>query len=296
MYSSAQKLDNDQLPSGKDFGKFFKIILALLLVLLLVIGSIMPAFSRGYNSIKINVPSRTLQLMQGNRVIREYPVGVGLSKNMMTPAGTYKVEKKVIDPVWEHPYKPEGQVRIADGQKNPLGPRWIGFHHSGSGVYGIHGTNDPSSVGRFVSHGCVRMYNKDIEEIFDLVDIGSPVIVTYERFKLSVVGDKVLMEVFPDPYSQKPLFEDDVINSILRMDQTALIDREMIKSGIKDLSEKNIYEVAILNQSSFYGQPNPQAFPMINNNYLPPQIPHPEINYQMPVPFFQYNDSMPIYR
>ena len=63
------------------------------------------------------------------------------------------------------------------GPENPLGDRWIGFWSDGNNVIGFHGTPNRESVGRAASHGCVRMYNEDIRQLFDMVDLGTPVIV-----------------------------------------------------------------------------------------------------------------------
>jgi lipoprotein-anchoring transpeptidase ErfK/SrfK len=61
---------------------------------------------------------------------------------------------------------------VAPGKDNPLGDRWMGLSQKG---YGIHGTNVQSSVGKSVSHGCIRMRKSDIEELFELVDVGATV-------------------------------------------------------------------------------------------------------------------------
>ena len=157
-------------------------------------------FFEGYK-IEINIPSRELRLLFNNSLIRNYPVGVGRSKEFTTPVGDYEVSKKVLNPIWEHPYKKSGESRIGNSENNPLGNYWIGFHKKNSGEYGIHGTNDESSVGKFVSHGCVRMKNLDIQELFNLIPVGTPVSVVYERFVLEQDENKILMTVFPDPYS-----------------------------------------------------------------------------------------------
>lgn len=217
--------------------------LKILFCLLLLLPSI-PSSAVIRKEIRINVPSRTLQFLQSGRLIREYPVGVGYSKQMQTPAGEYKVEKKVINPIWEHPYKAPGQSQIGNNSKNPLGSRWIGFHSQGSGVYGIHGTNEPSSIGKFVSHGCVRMKNSDVEELFELVDYDTPVIVTYNRFRLDKTGETITLEIFPDPYGMKPLTIEEIVEEVRKIDPYAVIDFDMVNQAIGDNSESSIYEVA----------------------------------------------------
>lgn len=259
-----------------------------------------PVLSAGNQEIRINVPSRTLSLMQGGRVVKEYSVGVGNSKTLMTPPGSYKIEKKIINPIWEHPYKAEGQVRIGEGSKNPLGTRWIGFYSKGDGVFGIHGTNEPSSVGHFVSHGCVRMLNNEVEELFEIVQVGTPVTVTYERFRLSQEGNSLLLEIFPDPYGYKQLSEVEIVNSILRFDPNAQIDYEMISQAIKENSEKSLYEVAAVSRLMNFTQNYPQMpfsfpFPPANRmTYAPfanPQfIPNYQLNYPLAATYGYYTN------
>ena len=196
-----------------------------------------------YKEIRINVPSRTLQIFQAGRLIKEYPVGVGVSKKLQTPPGVYKVINKVIDPIWEHPYKAPGESRIGNSSKNPLGTRWIGFHKDGSQVYGIHGTNSPSSVGKFVSHGCVRMHNRDVEELFDLIDYETTVRITYSRFYLDLDGSRLTMEIFPDPYKLKGLSFDEIFESARSIDSRIALDYEFLKEIIEAPKFNTIYEI-----------------------------------------------------
>jgi len=111
---------------------------------------------RAYGSyISINLATRLLSFHEGGRVLKNYPVGVG-KPSTPTPTGSYKVREKIMNP------------------GGALGTRWIGLTIPG-GNYGIHGTNNPSSIGGYVSNGCIRMYNQDVEELFPRVTIGTPV-------------------------------------------------------------------------------------------------------------------------
>lgn len=135
----------------------------------------LPAGANDYQA-RINVKSRTLQLLNGGKIIKTYKVGVG-KPQFPTPVGNFKVISKKINTGWENPYKRKNGSRINPGRGNPLGTRWIGFYRVNKGEYGIHGTNNPSSVGKFSSHGCVRMRIKDAEELFEKLTIGSTVII-----------------------------------------------------------------------------------------------------------------------
>ena len=101
----------------------------------------------------------TLTVSHNGKFIKQYPVGLG--KDNGTPIGTYQVTSKLIDPDW---FTKEGVVP-SDSPDNILGTRWIGFHRG----YGIHGTTEPDSIGKYSSNGCIRMLNKDVEEVYDLV-------------------------------------------------------------------------------------------------------------------------------
>jgi lipoprotein-anchoring transpeptidase ErfK/SrfK len=112
-------------------------------------------YSRAPYKITINRKAHTLTLFKDGRILKAYPVAIG---KMLTPTpmGTYKVKNKALNP------------------GGPYGARWLGLSIPGGG-YGIHGTNNPSSIGKNVSHGCVRMYNKDVIELFNMVNVGTPV-------------------------------------------------------------------------------------------------------------------------
>jgi lipoprotein-anchoring transpeptidase ErfK/SrfK len=108
----------------------------------------------------------------GKRPLR-FGVAVG-QPAYPTPTGTFSIIVKVVDPTWTPPDSPwaQGALPIPPGPDNPLGTRWMGL--SAPNV-GIHGTNDPASIGYSVSHGCIRMQIPDAERLFDLVYVGTTV-------------------------------------------------------------------------------------------------------------------------
>lgn len=127
---------------------------------------------RTRHQIVISVPDRKLAVMQGGAVLRVFPVAVG-AEETPSPTGTYEVAKRLEQPTY---YRP-GHV-VSPGENNPLGPRWIGLNLKG---YGIHGTNAPGSVGKAASHGCIRLRNRDIVQLFAMVEIGDTVEIHGER-------------------------------------------------------------------------------------------------------------------
>lgn len=99
--------------------------------------------------------------------LRSYPIGVG--ENNSTPEGTFTVQKRLKNPVYQPQHRPRSDWRDAGAEDNPLGTRWIEFRQS----FGIHGTIEPDSIGRTVSEGCIRMHNEHVEEIYDMVVKGA---------------------------------------------------------------------------------------------------------------------------
>lgn len=106
------------------------------------------------------------------------PVGTGRTWDL-TPVGHFKV----VNMVKNRPYYTKN---IPGGApNNPLGARWIGFSVPGDwgtetgNVFALHGTNQPDSIGKYVSSGCIRMDNSDIIKLYDKVEYGTPLIITY---------------------------------------------------------------------------------------------------------------------
>jgi lipoprotein-anchoring transpeptidase ErfK/SrfK len=120
----------------------------------------------------VSIPDRKLALFENGRVVRIYPVAVG-KISTPSPVGEFKIVNRVTNPTYYH----QGQI-IAAGKGNPVGTRWMGLSAKG---YGIHGTNQPNSIGKAASTGCIRMSRKDLEEIFTIVDVGDTVQIRAER-------------------------------------------------------------------------------------------------------------------
>ena len=149
--------------------------------------------------ISINLAARSLAVYEGTKRIRLYPIGPG-KESTPTPVGYFKIESKDLNPTWTDPTDPE--YSIPSGESNPLGYRWMEFQ----GNYGIHGTNKPESIGHYVSNGCVRMNEKDVEAVFDLVKVGTPVEITYNRIVVEKTpDDQVAFYIYPDGYDRQPL-------------------------------------------------------------------------------------------
>lgn len=121
----------------------------------------------------VDLSDRRVYVYKANKVFSSYPVGVG-KHGWETPVGKFKVLDKQHNPAWIHPIT--GEV-ISSGPSNPLGERWIGFWSDGRHQIGFHGTNKESLVGQPVTHGCLRMRNQDIRQLYEQVSEGTIVTV-----------------------------------------------------------------------------------------------------------------------
>lgn len=122
--------------------------------------------------LEIRRSKRRVILYRGKVRYKTYPIAVG-RPGWETPVGTFKVREMIKNPAWIHPFT--GETVPGGDPENPLGRYWIGFWTDGRNWIGFHGTPTPKSVGQAASHGCVRMYNKDVEELFQKVTPGTVV-------------------------------------------------------------------------------------------------------------------------
>ncbi len=116
----------------------------------------------------------TLRLWKDLKLAKTYTVAVG-QEGLETPEGLYHIQDKQVEPTWHVPESDwagslAGQS-IPPGPSNPLKARWMGIYEGA----GIHGTEETSSLGTAASHGCVRMAISDVEELYDLVEVGTPI-------------------------------------------------------------------------------------------------------------------------
>lgn len=117
-------------------------------------------------SVLVDKSQNTLTLKSGEEIFKVYTAATG--ENNSTPVGTFKITNKLEHPVWYT----LGAVVPPESPENVLGSRWMGINERG---YGIHGTKDPSSIGKQTTQGCVRMLNEDVEELYGVVPIGTEV-------------------------------------------------------------------------------------------------------------------------
>jgi lipoprotein-anchoring transpeptidase ErfK/SrfK len=124
------------------------------------------AAAPGKTRIVVSLQDRKLALVEDGKVVKVYPVAVG-KPSTPSPVGTFNIQRRVMNPTYTH----DGRT-VPPGLHNPVGSRWMGLSVHG---YGIHGTNEPNSIGKAASHGCIRMAKADLEELYPQVAVGDTV-------------------------------------------------------------------------------------------------------------------------
>lgn len=181
--------------------------------------------------IEINLASRLLTLYQGDVGIRMYPIAPG-KPSSPTPTGRRTVVDMEVNPTW---IDPDSGTTIPSGPDCPIGYRWIGI----GGNYGIHGTNVPSAIGTYASHGCVRMNEADVEDLYAHIVKGIPVDILYERVVVQREADHtVVYYIYPDGYGREPLDVSRVKAKLAPFGVSAYVSDDDIQQAI-DASDGN---------------------------------------------------------
>ena len=162
-----------------------------------------------YRGLVVNIPEMRMYVFPtdarpGELVsLRTWAVGIG-TEEAPSPIGPFTIRSKDANPTW---IVPDSILRTMDrpqrivppGPDNPMGAYRLRLSH---GLYAIHGTNDPWSIGRLTTHGCIRLYPEDLEVLYPSVDPGTPGELVYEPVKFGVRNDRVYVEVHADVYGR----------------------------------------------------------------------------------------------
>lgn len=135
--------------------------------------------------IVVSISERRLAVVEEKKVVKSYPIAVGAEESP-SPTGEFRIVNKLTDPTYYSP----GMI-VSPGPANPLGSRWMGLDKE---HYGIHGTNDPASIGQAASQGCIRMAQTDVEELFTLAGIGDSVAISNDPLEQLAQLDEVQNE------------------------------------------------------------------------------------------------------
>lgn len=203
---------------------------AFLLVALVFPFSVRAQVS-GQLRIVVNLPSHTLRVYEHGILKKEYPVAIGAA-SAPTPIGTTTVKNRVQNPVYYPPNWRELELEpVPPGPDNPVGTVWIGLQWPS---YGVHGTNAPSSIGRTVSLGCIRMHNRHVEELYEMVRIGTPVDITYNVVELVSLADPwPSLRIHRDVYNKQPDYFQEAARLLYPLGIWDMVDETALKEQVE---------------------------------------------------------------
>ena len=198
-----------------------------------------------HNGIVINVAEMRLyyfkNMASGKSFVSTYPISIGRI-DWRTPQGKMKITAKALDPNWYPPesirkeHAEEGDELpkiVLPGPDNPLGRHAIKLSVSG---YLIHGTNRPYGIGMRVTHGCIRMYPKDVEKIFEEAPIGTSVEIVNQPYKVGISGKNIYLEVHPELEEHKDQIPD-IYSHII-----SLVQARVKSKGLPKLYPDEVWE------------------------------------------------------
>lgn len=191
-----------------------------------------------WRGLVINVPEMqlydfTVKNELGEPELFSIAIGDEIDPSLM---GEFKVGKKRAQPAWHVPKsiqaeRPELPAVVPPGPDNPLGPYWMTI---GSTSYGIHGSNNEWSIGRLATHGCIRLYNDQIERLFLRTKEKTPLRLLYQTVKLGQRGSTLYIESHPDLYGKDPAREQVVVERLRTLDLLHYVDAIALHRAIEE--------------------------------------------------------------
>jgi L,D-transpeptidase ErfK/SrfK len=196
-----------------------------------------------YRGLVINIPEMRVYLFPskttpGQRVtVRTWPIGIG-DEDARSPLGPFTVRSKDENPTWIVPdsiYRTMEHPRrvVPPGPDNPLGSRRIRLS---KGLYSIHGTDTPWSIGRLTTHGCIRLYPEDIVDLYTQVAAGTKGELVYQPVKVGETDGRVFIEVHDDVYNRLASLENEAIRQLERAKLTRRVDLALVGTAVRTRS------------------------------------------------------------
>ena len=187
----------------------------------------------------INLPEMRLYLYPDsttpgqNVEIRTWAIGIGADETP-SPVRSFTIRTKEENPTWVVPASilktmDPPRLVVPPGPDNPLGAYRMRLSY---GLYSVHGTDSPWSIGRLATHGCIRLYPEDIGELYESVRIGTPGEILYQPVKLGEDGGRIYVEVHPDIYRRVP-----------NLGRVAL--EEAGRAGVADRIDLTLLQIAV---------------------------------------------------
>lgn len=195
-----------------------------------------------YRGLVINIPEMRLYLFPkqakpGDIVtVKTYAIGIG-TEETPSPGGTFHVTAKDKDPTWNVPdsiYRkmdPPKRRVVPPGPDNPLGAYRMRLS---KGLYSIHGTDSPWSIGRLTTHGCIRLYPEDIDALFPAVPVGTFGELVYQPIKFGERDGQIYVEVHDDIYKRVGNLERSAFTLARRHRLTDRIDADQLRQAVRE--------------------------------------------------------------
>jgi L,D-transpeptidase ErfK/SrfK len=200
------------------------------------------------DGILINIPDRTMYLFRDGKLATMYPVAlgkpsIGENRGWHTPTGAFSIVGKARDPVWKVPPSIRKEMKslgkevleeVPPGDANPLG-RYV-LRTSIPGIL-IHGTNLPSSIYGFNSHGCIRVYPENMEQLFRTVSVRTQGEIVYKPVKVAESDTgRIFLEVHPDVYDKVNNLEVEAWKIISNRNMNDRVDWEKVMNAVDSRS------------------------------------------------------------
>jgi L,D-transpeptidase ErfK/SrfK len=189
-----------------------------------------------WKGLVINVPEMQLyDFTQKGEEPEVFAIAIGDSIDPSL-VGQFKIGAKRANPAWHVPKsilaeRPELPPVVPPGPDNPLGPYWMTI---GTTSYGIHGSNNEWSIGREATHGCIRLYNDQIERLFQRTKPGTPIRLLYETVKIGRRDRSIYVESHPDVYGRDPERETRVFEQLGAADLLPYVDVAAMRRAIAE--------------------------------------------------------------
>jgi L,D-transpeptidase ErfK/SrfK len=176
------------------------------------------------HGIVINLPELRLYYFPAKGEPLTFPIGIG-REGYETPVGHTRIASKRVHPVWiptasEHEESPSLRDKVGPGPMNPMGEYALYLAWPG---YAIHGTNHPYSIGRRDSHGCVRLYPEDIEKLYRLIEVDTPVTIVNQPAKVGWSAGELYLEIHPTQEDADALETEGAPRSSIAIDADSLV-------------------------------------------------------------------------
>jgi L,D-transpeptidase ErfK/SrfK len=195
-----------------------------------------------YRGVVINIPEMRLYLFPekskpGQDVtVHTWAIGIGTDETP-SPVGPFRITAKDKNPTWHVPESiyqtmdPPKRRVVAPGPDNPLGEYRMRLS---KGLYSIHGTNTPWSIGRLTTHGCIRLYPEDIGDLYTRVRVGTGGQLLYQPVKLGESGGEVYAEVHEDIYKRVPNLERAAMTLARETKLIKRIDVDLLRQAVRE--------------------------------------------------------------